>query len=67
MQNIQALAATAQDKDVAEELKRLAGDDYHARITSKRVSVLDLLERYPSLPLPFGAYLGMLPPMRMRQ
>jgi cytochrome P450/NADPH-cytochrome P450 reductase len=40
---------------------------YTAEISQKRVSILDLLERFPSVALPFGSFLGLLPPMRLRQ
>lgn len=66
-QNILALADTTADQVVAEELKRLANDDYNEEINAKRVSVLDLLERYPSIKLPIGKFLAMMPPMRTRQ
>ena len=31
------------------------------------LSVLEVLEAYPNIPLPFSVYLSMLPPMRIRQ
>ena len=34
---------------------------------AKRLSILDLLERFPSVALPLGAFLALLPPMRVRQ
>ncbi|KAI8920820.1 bifunctional P-450:NADPH-P450 reductase [Powellomyces hirtus] len=40
---------------------------YEAEILGRRVSLLDLLERHPQLPLPFNQFLSLLPPMRMRQ
>ncbi|KAH0600561.1 hypothetical protein MHUMG1_01559 [Metarhizium humberi] len=65
--NLQSLIEATQDKDTVEQLKKLAGDDYQDKISSKRVSILDLLEKFPAISLPFGAFLGMLPPMRVRQ
>ncbi|KAF9872273.1 bifunctional P-450/NADPH-P450 reductase [Colletotrichum karsti] len=67
--NVLALAEAAGDGGAAaRELERLAGDEhYHEQVTLKRVTVLDLLERFPEIELPFGAFLGMLPPMRVRQ
>jgi cytochrome P450 / NADPH-cytochrome P450 reductase len=47
-------------------LKKLAGESYED-ISNKRVSILDLLEQYPSCNLPLGSFLAMLPPMRVRQ
>ena len=44
----------------------MAEDDF-ADVTAKRVSILDLLERFPSVDISIGAFLSMLPPMRVRQ
>jgi cytochrome P450/NADPH-cytochrome P450 reductase len=66
-QNILTLAEATQDKSTVEQLQKLAGDDYQDAISSKRVSILDLLEKFSSISLPFGAFLAMLPPMRVRQ
>jgi cytochrome P450 / NADPH-cytochrome P450 reductase len=60
------MEATKHDTTI-EELRKLSGDDYYGQITVKRVSVLDLLERYPSISLPIGSFLAMLPQMRVRQ
>ncbi|PTB40939.1 hypothetical protein M441DRAFT_58401 [Trichoderma asperellum CBS 433.97] len=65
--NIQALAGATQDTDTIKQLQNLAGDNYQEMITAKRVSIIDLLEEFPAVSLPFGAFLGMLPPMRVRQ
>jgi len=49
-------------------LATLAGEaDYAAQVLGKRLSVLDLLERFAACELDFAAFLGMLPPMRSRQ
>lgn len=42
-------------------------EDGFADVTSKRVSILDLLERFPAVDIGVGAFLSMLPPMRVRQ
>ncbi|KAG5985077.1 hypothetical protein E4U55_001580 [Claviceps digitariae] len=65
--NIQSLADATQDEDVVHQLRQLASTDYADDISAKRVSILDLLERFPAISLPFAAYLNMLPPMRVRQ
>ncbi|KJZ78080.1 hypothetical protein HIM_02717 [Hirsutella minnesotensis 3608] len=65
--NVQVLAAATQDPGDAKRLKQLAGEDYHEEVNVKRVSILDLLEQFPSIDLPLGTYLSMLPPMRVRQ
>lgn len=49
------------------DLQRLAGDDYAAEVSAKKVSILDLLDRFPTVDLPFGTFLSLLPPMRVRQ
>ncbi|KAF2447682.1 NADPH-cytochrome P450 reductase-like protein [Karstenula rhodostoma CBS 690.94] len=65
--DITALVEVASDKAAKNELIRLATDTFNTEITEKRVSVLDLLERFPSVCLPLGPFLKMLPPMRVRQ
>jgi len=65
--NIIALAEATRDENTKKELTRLSDTDFTDRITAKRVSVLDLLERFPSVQLPLGVFLKMQPPMRVRQ
>ncbi|WYZ44923.1 hypothetical protein EsH8_VIII_000239 [Colletotrichum jinshuiense] len=65
--NILALAEYAKDEATKTDLNRLAGEAYAEEISNKRVSVLDLLERHPSIDLPIGVFLSMMPPMRVRQ
>lgn len=48
-------------------LETLASHDYEAKVSALRVSVLDLLEKFPSCQIKFGDFLGMLPLMQMRQ
>ncbi|KAI0007502.1 cytochrome P450 [Xylariaceae sp. FL0662B] len=64
--NINVLAEAAKDHKEREALRKLADESYD-RISAKRISILDLLEEYPSVELPLGAFLAMLPPMRVRQ
>ncbi len=45
----------------------MAGEAYADTVLKPRCSVLDLLDRFQSCALAFGAYLDMLPPMRARQ
>ncbi|KAI0738944.1 bifunctional P-450:NADPH-P450 reductase [Daedaleopsis nitida] len=40
---------------------------YADKVLAKRLSILDILEAYPDIQLPFGTYLEMLPAMRVRQ
>ncbi|EXF83899.1 cytochrome P450 [Colletotrichum fioriniae PJ7] len=65
--NILALAEHASDEKTKTELNRLSGDAYAEEVSGKRASVLDLLERHPSIDLPIGVFLSMMPPMRVRQ
>ncbi|KAF1974985.1 NADPH-cytochrome P450 reductase-like protein [Bimuria novae-zelandiae CBS 107.79] len=65
--DINALIDVASDAAVKSELVRLATKAFTSDITEKRISVLDLLERFPSVRLPFAPFLKMLPPMRVRQ
>ncbi|KAL2173058.1 cytochrome P450 [Thermothelomyces heterothallicus CBS 202.75] len=61
------LADAAEDEVTKAELQKLAGDLYTSEISLKRASVLDLLDRFPSISLPFGTFLSLLPPIRPRQ
>lgn len=65
--NVQALIESTKDEKTLEQLKALAGDKFAEEVTFKRLSVLDLLERFPAVNLPFESFLAMLPPMRVRQ
>ncbi|KAJ4405951.1 hypothetical protein N0V82_010211 [Gnomoniopsis sp. IMI 355080] len=64
--NISALVEAADDEATKKALQHLAGDDYE-EVNSKRMSVLDLLDQYPTVNLPFSTFLSLLPPMRVRQ
>ena len=61
--NLSILAAYIQDEKIRQELERKSPEE----ISSKCISVLNLLEMYPSCCLPFGDYLAMLSPLRVRQ
>ncbi|KAJ5817410.1 hypothetical protein N7447_009643 [Penicillium robsamsonii] len=63
--NLKALASSARSDGDKQELLRLQ-DSYDSLIRDKRVSVLDLLERFPAIPLPIAAFIPMLPPLRVR-
>lgn len=65
--NIAMLVEACADQEAKTELERLAGEAYLAEITEKRVSVLDLLDRFPSVQLPLSNFIASLPPMRIRQ
>ncbi|KAK4096180.1 cytochrome P450 [Parathielavia hyrcaniae] len=61
------LADAAKDDATKQHVRQLAGDSYPSEISLKRTSILDLLEQFPSISLPFGAFLSLLPPIRPRQ
>ncbi|OTA57889.1 cytochrome P450 [Hypoxylon sp. EC38] len=64
--NISVLVEAAKDDNEKEALRKLANESYE-EVSTKRISVLDLLEKYTSVDLPLGTFLAMLPPMRVRQ
>ncbi|GLA42923.1 hypothetical protein AnigIFM63309_011658 [Aspergillus niger] len=63
--NLRILAATAQSDADKQELIHLQ-DSYDSLVRDKRVSVLDLLEQFPSVSLPIAAFISMLPALRVR-
>ncbi|KAL2353913.1 bifunctional P-450/NADPH-P450 reductase [Cryomyces antarcticus] len=65
--NVAALLEATKDSNAKEELKRLSGPAFTDEISARRVSVLDLLDRFPSISLPLGSFIAALPPMRVRQ
>ncbi|KAL9134513.1 MAG: hypothetical protein Q9175_004304 [Cornicularia normoerica] len=65
--NIEAISKFTTDDSKKAELVRLKDEAFNAEIREKRVSPLDLLERFPNIELPFGAFLTMLPQLRLRQ
>ncbi|KAI9815970.1 MAG: hypothetical protein M1827_001962 [Pycnora praestabilis] len=67
LKNVNAISKSVTESSEKEELQHLASDAFTAEITAKRISPLDLLERFPSATLPLGEFLGMLPPLRIRQ
>ncbi|KAE8146488.1 cytochrome P450 [Aspergillus avenaceus] len=54
------------DPDTQSELQSMATTRF-AEVTQKRISPLDILMQYPSISLPIGDFVAMLPPMRVRQ
>lgn len=66
--NLAMLISVATEKKDKEALESLASDEnFTNEITAKRVSLLDLLERFPDLPLPLSAFIASLITMRVRQ
>lgn len=65
--NILALSEATNDDNDKSALKKLATESFEDAVSEKKVSILDLLEQYPSVKLPLGSFLACLPPMRVRQ
>ncbi|EXJ56392.1 hypothetical protein A1O7_06735 [Cladophialophora yegresii CBS 114405] len=67
--NLNTLANHSDDSSDKAFLQSLANEDvqFEHEITQKRTSVFHLLTRYPSIKLPFGEFLGLLPPLQLRQ
>ncbi|HVP19710.1 MAG TPA: NADPH--cytochrome reductase, partial [Spirochaetia bacterium] len=69
---IAVLAEHAQSPSDRSQLSSLSGEDddsrklYRDEILRPRVSLVDLLEEYPTCSLPFGVFLEMLSPLRPR-
>ena len=70
--DLAVLARYATDPDQAAELTAMSGLDdagraaYREKVATPRQSVLELLDDFPSVDLPFNVYLELLPPMRPR-
>ena len=58
---VEALARHTDCPDSRPKLEDLCGPSYKDEVFAKRLSVLNLLERFPACDLPFGSYLEMLP------
>jgi cytochrome P450/NADPH-cytochrome P450 reductase len=64
------LASYTESTSDKTHLETLAnGDDnrFETEILAKRTSILDILLRRPSIKLPFGEFLALLPPLHVRQ
>lgn len=64
--DITALESYTGEEATVSALKSLR-EDFENQVLKKRISILDLLESYPDIQLPFAQFLRMLPPMRIRQ
>ncbi|MEM7799270.1 MAG: cytochrome P450, partial [Chloroflexota bacterium] len=63
-----SLSALATECKAAQEFERLLKEEvYRAELLEKRVSLLDMLERFPDLDIPLATFLEMQPPLRPRQ
>lgn len=61
------LVEASKDGDAKKQLNQILEGDFDAEITEKRVSLLDLLERFSAIDLPLGSYVASLMSMRVRQ
>ncbi|KAH6610005.1 hypothetical protein Trco_000025 [Trichoderma cornu-damae] len=64
--DIRVLAAAADDEATRQFLTNLATTSYSEGIHDKKVSLLDLLEKFPEISIALGTFLTLLPPLRLR-
>lgn len=64
---VHTLATSTKCPPEQAELQLLATERYDGEVLSRRLSVLDLLDRFASCPLGFAEWLQMLPPITIRQ
>ncbi|KAK5996698.1 Fatty acid omega-hydroxylase [Cladobotryum mycophilum] len=64
--DIRVLAAAVEKESLKQTLNDLATTLYAAEIQEKRVSLLDVLENFPEIPLALSTFLALLPPLRLR-
>lgn len=67
VKQIAELATLVDDEQSRRELEECSGPQYKELIQVKNVSLLDLLERYPSATYTLGQFLEAVPSMRTRQ
>ncbi|CAJ2504411.1 Uu.00g118050.m01.CDS01 [Anthostomella pinea] len=65
--SITMLIEASKDDETKKALRQIFDSDFDAEVTEKRVSLLDLLERYPTIELPLGSFVASLISMRVRQ
>ncbi|RQT31335.1 bifunctional cytochrome P450/NADPH--P450 reductase [Burkholderia cepacia] len=64
---VSTLAAATRCPPEKVELERLSTGAFEGEILEKRTTVIDLLERFESVDLPFDRFLDMLPALKARQ
>lgn len=64
--NVSMLADACKDSSTKAELQHLSSDAFASEVSEKRVSLLDLLDRFNAVQLPLGNFISSLPPMRTR-
>lgn len=68
IKDINILASHALNSTEAERLQALTESEAHSStVLANRISILDLLQKYPSIELPFPLFLSLLPPLKPRQ
>ncbi|KAK6339688.1 hypothetical protein TWF718_009084 [Orbilia javanica] len=67
--DLTTIAEHCNEEKTKNEILELANDSdrFGKEVSQPRISALDLLEKYPTVDIPIGDYLAMLPPMRIRQ
>ncbi|KAM0548780.1 hypothetical protein ACHAPJ_009776 [Fusarium lateritium] len=65
--NLLIIAEAASDAKTRAAMTSLSEERYVEEVSNKRVSILDILEQYPSVELSIRDFLQMLPSMRIRQ
>ncbi|KAL7792090.1 hypothetical protein V8C37DRAFT_380716 [Trichoderma ceciliae] len=64
--DIRVLAAAADDEATKQLLNDLATNSHSEDVHEKRTSLLDLLEKFPDIPIALGTFLTLLPSLRLR-
>ena len=65
--DVKMLVQATNDGVVKNELEALVAGPFQETITNKRISLLELLQRYPAIRLPLASYISSLMPIRPRQ
>ncbi|TKA39293.1 hypothetical protein B0A54_08602 [Friedmanniomyces endolithicus] len=65
--SISMLIEASKEPSTKQTLQTLLETDFEAQITQRRVSLLALLERHPTIDLPLGAFVASQMSMRVRQ
>jgi cytochrome P450/NADPH-cytochrome P450 reductase len=66
LQDLRKCIEHTSDEHTLDTLHALSTSRYQSDILGKRISLLDILEVYGKISIPFAEYLGLLPPMRPR-
>ncbi|KAK5243947.1 hypothetical protein LTR40_003642 [Exophiala xenobiotica] len=61
------VAESVAKEDLKAQLQKLSDGDYKQEVLEKNISLLDILEMYPTAQFSLGQFLEALPPMRIRQ